>query len=59
MSLESGSNISSILEGIILAITFAGWAAMGLPYFTTIGACICLAILSYVLYRWMASRYWF
>jgi hypothetical protein len=59
MSLESGSNISSVLEGIILAITLAGWAAMGFPYFTTIAACICLSILGYVLYRWMASRYWF
>jgi hypothetical protein len=59
MSLEAGSKILGGFEAIIYMIALAGWAALGFPYFGYVIACGCAAIISFAIYKWMASRLWF
>ena len=59
MSLKTGDKVLGVFEAIIYAVTFVGWTALGFPYFNTVAAWGCVAIICVAIYKWMASRHWF
>jgi hypothetical protein len=59
MSLKTGGKVLGVFEAIIYAISFIGWAALGFPYFKTVAAFGCLAIICIAVYKWIAYRNWF
>jgi hypothetical protein len=56
MSLKTGDNILSVFEVAIIALSFAGWAALGFPSWRLVMACGVLCLLGVGALSWLASR---
>jgi hypothetical protein len=56
MSLKTANKYLSIFEVIIVAASFAGWAALGFPQWKSAVVLGLLCIIGLVIFRWISSR---
>jgi len=56
MSLKTADNILGVFEVAIIALSFAGWAALGFPSWRLVAACGVLCLLGAGVLGWLASR---